>query len=68
MQLIEYNGHARDRGFGLIVRTGRLTEAVLQDYEGVSPRPGTHERAAVLVVRVSPAFLDAVPPGRACPA
>jgi CRP/FNR family cyclic AMP-dependent transcriptional regulator len=31
MHLIEYNGHARDRGFGLIVRTGRLTEVVLQD-------------------------------------
>ena len=31
MHLIEYNGHARDSGFGLIVRTGRLTEVVLQD-------------------------------------
>jgi CRP-like cAMP-binding protein len=29
--LIEYNGHARDRDFGLIVRTRRLTNVLLQD-------------------------------------
>jgi CRP-like cAMP-binding protein len=29
--LIEYSGHASDRGFELIVRTRRLTDVVLQD-------------------------------------
>ena len=29
--LIDYNGHARDRGFGVIVKTQRLTRVVLQD-------------------------------------
>jgi CRP/FNR family cyclic AMP-dependent transcriptional regulator len=31
MHLIEYGGHSCDRGFGVIVRTERLTDVVLQD-------------------------------------
>ena len=31
MGLIEYNGHARDSSFELVVRTDRLTDLVLQD-------------------------------------